>query len=98
MCLLVLSVVTKYKLVYIRFITTQPELADCLVPMVTISSSLNWKSLVCRMDITAILLLFLVLITVFVRIKMLLITIIIVTSRYDDYNFYMINVIMINMT
>ena len=29
---------------------------------------------------------------------MLLITIIIITSRYDDYNFYMINVIMINMT
>ena len=34
----------------------------------------------------------------FVSIKMVLITVIIITSRYDDYNFSMINAIMINMT
>ena len=34
----------------------------------------------------------------FVSIKMVLITVIIITSRYDDYNFSVINTIMINMT
>ena len=34
----------------------------------------------------------------FVSIKMVLITVIIITSRYDDYNFSMINAIMFNMT